>query len=272
MKIRLIPSARQQLIAASLLALLSAHCGDDSGSDNTNGSDTGTKASDAGAKSDAATTPSIDAALRDSGTVTPSDAATGDGATGATPADAAVDIDAAGTHDDAAVGDAAVTEDAAVTGDASVVADAGNDASPTGDAAVEGDAGSDAGATGDAAVDAGSDTIPTLNNCATADYADKSGANDSRQIAFGGANGFHYVPPCIIIAKGQKVTFSGSFSNHPLAPGSIGNLAAGSPNSPIVSTTSGATAEFTFPNAGTYPYICTAHAVSQGMIGSIHVK
>lgn len=269
MQIRPIHSARPLLIVASLLALLSAHCGDDSGSDSTNVPDTGTKASDSGVKSDAATNASIDASLHDSGTSTGTPA---DAATGSTPADATVGFDAASTHEDAAAGDAAVVADAgsdtsptdaAVPHDAAVVADAGGDTSPT-DAAIARDAA--------VVADAGSDTIPTLNNCAAADYADKSGANDSREIAFGAGNGFHYVPPCIIIARGQTVTFSGSFTSHPLAPGSIGNPTAGSPNSPIMSTTSGTTAGFTFPNAGTYPYICTAHAMSQGMVGSIHVR
>ena len=151
-------------------------------------------------------------------------------------------------------------------GDASSAAHADAATSPGVDAAVQADSGT-------TVVDSGTppDTIETFNGCASASYTDLSAVGASRVIAFGGASGLKYVPPCIIIAKGQKVTWNGAFGAHPLAPGISGNAAAGSANSPIKSTTTGNTAEFTFDAVGTFPYICTVH-VGSGMAGSIHVK
>jgi plastocyanin len=149
-------------------------------------------------------------------------------------------------------------------GDASTAPHTDAATTPGVDAAVKADSGT-------TVVDSGTtvDTIETFNACTPDKYTDLS--TGSAVIAFGGASGLKYVPPCITIAKGQKVTFNGAFSSHPLAPGIQGNTGAGTAGSPIKSTTTGTTAEFTFDAVGTFPYICTVH-VGSGMAGSIHVK
>jgi plastocyanin len=83
--------------------------------------------------------------------------------------------------------------------------------------------------------------------------------------------GLVYMPRCIEIAAGSTVTFNGNFAFHPLAPGVMGDMTAGSPSNPITPTSSGTAQSFTFPLAGTYPYFCTAHA-SLGMSGVIRVR
>ena len=122
----------------------------------------------------------------------------------------------------------------------------------------------------DAAAAASTDSIPVFNGCAAASYVDKSGASDARTVDVG-ATGLNFSPTCLTIAAGQTVHFQGSLSAHPLAPGSDGNPTAGSNGSPIVVTSAGSAVDFTFPTAGTFPYVCTAHS-SLGMVGSIHVK
>lgn len=142
-----------------------------------------------------------------------------------------------------------------------------NDVSTTHDAAASN---ADAAAVGDAAVAA---DIPTLNGCAAADYLDKSGGTDGRTIQIA-LMGLTFTPKCMTIAKGQAVTWTGSLSSHPLAPGNAAHHDAGSPGSPIVVTNTGSSVTFTFPAAGTYPYYCQIHGVGngEGMSGSIHVK
>jgi plastocyanin len=109
-----------------------------------------------------------------------------------------------------------------------------------------------------------------LNNCTT--FSDHSAATDAREVDFGGTLGLVYSPACMEIAAGQTVTFSGDFSTHPLAPGTGPTASgAGSPNNPIATPApTAATAPFTFPTAGTYPFYCKVH-VGSGMAGVIKV-
>ncbi len=73
---------------------------------------------------------------------------------------------------------------------------------------------------------------------------------------------YAYSTPDLTIAAGDTVTFSGSFSDHPLVWDS------GTPGT----TDSGNSAQFThFIHPGTYAYHCQIHAVSQGMRGVIRV-
>ena len=81
------------------------------------------------------------------------------------------------------------------------------------------------------------------------------------------------VNDCLIVNVGDTVTWTGSFTSHPLSGGLGANGAIGpmpDPNSPITtSDQSGATASVTFDTAGTYPYYCTIHVSS--MLGTIYV-
>lgn len=112
---------------------------------------------------------------------------------------------------------------------------------------------------------------PTFNGCAEANYVDMTAAGAARAITFGGGVGFAYSPKCMLIAAGQSVSWTGTFSSHPLRPGVGGNATAGSPNNPITATDTGTTVSFTFPTAGYYPYRCNSHGGS-GMNGAIKVQ
>lgn len=98
---------------------------------------------------------------------------------------------------------------------------------------------------------------------------------DGATVSFGGQDGsplFGYSPPCLHVAPGATVTFSGDFSVHPLASGtSPTDRAAGSPNNPIPETVSGSSLTVTFPAAGTYPYFCEMHYAA-GMAGVVRVE
>jgi plastocyanin len=60
-----------------------------------------------------------------------------------------------------------------------------------------------------------------------------------------------YAPNCVKIKAGSMVTWNGDFSMHPLAPEGTGN--------PIMATSTGMTASFTFTTAGTYGFHCMFH-------------
>jgi plastocyanin len=87
-------------------------------------------------------------------------------------------------------------------------------------------------------------------------------------ISFGGTTGLKYSPACIKINKGSSLTFNGSFSSHPLSGGLDGSADA---SSPITHTTTGSTATFPFPNAGTFGFYCDFHFGS-GMEGAVFVQ
>ncbi|MFT3775892.1 MAG: plastocyanin/azurin family copper-binding protein [Minicystis sp.] len=106
-----------------------------------------------------------------------------------------------------------------------------------------------------------------VNGCDPATAVDHT-ADADVMVAFGDAEGLKYNPACIKIAQGHTVTFSGSFSSHPLSGGDAGTPDA---TSPIAATSTGTTATFTFANAGTFPYYCTSH-FSSGMQGAVFVE
>jgi plastocyanin len=105
-----------------------------------------------------------------------------------------------------------------------------------------------------------------INGCTT--FTDATAAGASRTVTFTYPS---YSPPCLAVAAGQSVTFSGDFTAHPLeagvAPGAGGT---GSADNPIPSTSTGSSLTVAFPTAGTYPYFCVRHA-SLGMYGAIRV-
>ncbi|HEY7619596.1 MAG TPA: PKD domain-containing protein [Solirubrobacteraceae bacterium] len=80
-------------------------------------------------------------------------------------------------------------------------------------------------------------------------------------VAFGGSHGNAYDPKDLTIAAGDTVTFSGSFSTHPLVWDS------GTPGV----TESGSTMQFDFPHPGTYTYYCRVHVNTDNMRGVIRV-
>ena len=131
---------------------------------------------------------------------------------------------------------------------------------------------SDAGTLTDAGTatrDAG--TVPTLHGCSSTSFVDKSASSADRSITFGGSAGLKYSPNCMIITAGEKVTFEGDFSSHPLVAGEYQGSGGTTPN-PIPSTSTGsANTEVTFPTAGLYPYYCNFHA-GVGMTGVIWVQ
>jgi plastocyanin len=153
--------------------------------------------------------------------------------------------------------------------------DDGDGAGASGSGA-SGSGGAGGGASGSGASGGEPADIPDFNGCTNGDYVDLSGASADRTITIAAGGMLAYAPKCAIIAAGQSVTFSGSLSSHPTAPGNADDPDAGEYDgtSPIVLTDTGMSAEFTFPNAGTYPYYCTVHGfgAGDGMSAVIHVK
>ncbi len=113
-------------------------------------------------------------------------------------------------------------------------------------------------------------TAPAINACAPEDYEDATAAAESRVVDVSTLAPFEYTPACLIIKSGQSVKFEGNLITHPLDAGAA---IEGSPTSPIVSTSSGLSIEFTFPLAGSFPYYCAAHGApdGSGMAGVVHV-
>ena len=131
-----------------------------------------------------------------------------------------------------------------------------------------------------AASSCGGDSDAEFNGCAEAQFVDRTAASASRVVGYGGAGGstiFGYSPKCITIAAGQAVTFTGgtssNFGVHPLAPGTNGNATAGTAGNPVPRQASGSVSDVTvtFPSAGTFPYVCEAHAAA-GMVGVVRVQ
>lgn len=92
---------------------------------------------------------------------------------------------------------------------------------------------------------------------------------DATTVAFGGALGSVYSPRCVRVRTGASLTFSGSFSSHPLSPSPRNS---GGTN-PIPVTSSGTSVSVPFPTAGFYSFYCTFHgsAAGTGMSGVVQV-
>lgn len=106
-----------------------------------------------------------------------------------------------------------------------------------------------------------------LNGCDPATAMDLTG-QDPVTITFGA---FFYDTPCIRVAPGTKVIFSGAFASHPLAGGTIvGAVKTPDPASPFMPiTNSGMSKTFTLANPGAYPYYCDFHSQ---MVGAVFVQ
>ena len=108
----------------------------------------------------------------------------------------------------------------------------------------------------------------SVNGCMPSAATDLTGMA-AVTITFGDALGEHYDHPCIKVTAGTMVTFSGSFGTHPLGGGDMPPTQDAL--SPIAATTTGTSATFTLPTAGTYGYFCAVH-YSSGMEGAIVVE
>jgi plastocyanin len=109
-------------------------------------------------------------------------------------------------------------------------------------------------------VDSGSDTgtaITTLNGCAAADYVDRSDPSADRTVTWG----FGQTPKCMKIAAGQRVTFNGDFTQHPLV-----EKGGDSPNPFASPKGTGGTRTVDFGPVGTFGYECSIHASITGAI------
>lgn len=131
-------------------------------------------------------------------------------------------------------------------------------------ATTDQDAATDAGTVADAAT-----VVPLLNDCRAADYVDRSADDAERTVVPRGTTG--YTPRCLTIRTAQSVTFSMSFTTHPLIPGvPHGSSAGATTPSPIEAQRVGTTYAVTFPGAGLYPFYCNTHG-HVGMAGVVRV-
>lgn len=93
---------------------------------------------------------------------------------------------------------------------------------------------------------------PELNGCKT--YVDRTADSASRTITWGFS--VSSTPEaCMKIKAGQTVTWNGELGTHPLA------AKGGDANSPIKNEKTA-----TFAAAGTFGYVCTAHASMTGVV------
>jgi plastocyanin len=111
-------------------------------------------------------------------------------------------------------------------------------------------------------------TCVQVNGCDVTNTMNLTGI-PSTTVTFSGAS---YNPKCIRVSQGTNVTFSGSFSFHPLLGAEIVNnmlIPAGSgPFVPVTNT--GTMKTFAMSATGTFPYVCTSHWPS-GMTGTVFV-
>lgn len=106
-----------------------------------------------------------------------------------------------------------------------------------------------------------------INGCLLETAQDMTGQS-AINISF---SSFFYSPKCIRVSTGTNVTFQGSFGTHPLLGGYVSgglNPASSGPFVPV--TNSGTSKTVAMSTAGTFPYYCTAHALS-GMTGVVFV-
>ncbi|HSQ62742.1 MAG TPA: plastocyanin/azurin family copper-binding protein [Polyangiaceae bacterium] len=136
--------------------------------------------------------------------------------------------------------------------------DAGTDSGNQGtDSGAKDSGGGSDSATGSDSGDGGGDAATPVNGCTT--FTDFTA--DGGTITFPtGASPAQYSPNCVAIKVHQSVTWTGSFTSHPLVP------KGGSTPTPITATSTGTTKTFTFDNAGTYGYGCQIHPSMQGAV------
>jgi plastocyanin len=148
----------------------------------------------------------------------------------------------------------------AVAGCSSDATDTGSSGGGNGEGGGGGDGGG--GGNGDGtgggkdAGDAGADAAASVvNACKT--FVDRSAAGGSRTLTWDFA--VATAPErCMTVKKGQDVTFSGDFVMHPLV------ASGGDKPNPI--SAPDATGKVTFPNAGTFGFVCGNHPAMTGAI------
>lgn len=97
----------------------------------------------------------------------------------------------------------------------------------------------------------GSSSSDSVDGCEPADFA------AANQIDWT----FVVAPRCVQIKAGQSVTWTGSFSTHPLLADQ-----GDKPNPISTADTSGASANVTFPTPGTYGFKCQVHPTMTGAV------
>jgi plastocyanin len=110
----------------------------------------------------------------------------------------------------------------------------------------------------------------TVNGCSFATATDWFDADAAaRTIDFAS---FSYSPPCVKVEAGDTVKFAGAFGSHPLRAGfTEGGTPVADPGSPILDTSAGTQATFTFTEAGVDPYYCDNHFATFSMYGAVFV-
>jgi plastocyanin len=152
-----------------------------------------------------------------------------------------------------------------------------SDAAPSNqDAAVDVIA-ADVGSTDVVSTDVGTTDVGTtdagsvvFHGCTA--FVDRTADGAERTVRF---TNYRYDPACMLVAAGQRVTFSGDFAVHQFRPGVAPSRAASDPpapaNNPMTARDDGTSATFDFPAAGTYPFFCLDHE-GTGMYGAIRVR
>ncbi len=102
-----------------------------------------------------------------------------------------------------------------------------------------------------------SDAGPIINGCTT--FSDLTAGGGTITFPTQAAPA-QYQPNCVKIKVGQTLTWTGSFSAHPLVP-----EGGDSPN-PIQPTSTGTDMSFTFGNAGTFGFGCGIHSTMSGAV------
>jgi plastocyanin len=111
----------------------------------------------------------------------------------------------------------------------------------------------------------GTNIVDTCNEATAMDATSMNAVT----INFGGSAGLAYSPKCVKVKAGTMVTFSGSFTTHPLAGGNSPPTVDAT--SPIHETKTGMSAAFTMSSPGAYGFFCEVHFGS-GMQGAIFVQ
>jgi plastocyanin len=91
---------------------------------------------------------------------------------------------------------------------------------------------------------------------------------------YGDTTTYAFNPACVIVAKGQSVTFTGDFTMHTILRSSQTVAAASNPLPAVVYTGPSPATFGPFNDSGDFNYYCTMHggADGSGMAGIIRVK